>query len=62
MPEQNEEEKAAMISNEVNKLQNLFSEGDSAAVLGQIGNLAAAISEPSPEVCWVDFDIDLKNT
>ena len=49
MPEQSEEEKAAMVANQVNKVDSLLTTGDSAAVLGAVGTIAAAISQPSAD-------------
>ena len=49
MPEQSEEEKAAMVANQVNRVDSLLTSGDSNAVLGAVGSIAAAISQPSAD-------------
>lgn len=47
MPEQSAEEKAALVAQQVANVDNLLSEGDPAAVLGAIGNIAAVALAPA---------------
>lgn len=46
MPEQSEEEKAAMVNDQVNKMDQLITEGDSVAVLSAAAGIASAFLQP----------------
>lgn len=46
MPEQSEEQKAAMVNDQVNKMDEMITAGDSVAVLSAAASIASAFLQP----------------
>lgn len=56
MLEQSEEEKAAMVNDQVNKMDQLITEGDSVAVLSAAAGIASAFLQPKATTKVADGD------